>query len=150
MNSLKKSIMGKYNAADVDMLLQKVREDYELCLKNQKERIFGLREENRELLVALERYRNNERYISGALTRAEETAQALILRAKAQAQQQLEQARAQQLLLNNAAEGCYRRLCKLRGASESICKDVARVIGEYDEPEKNNVRPFISLHDSHV
>ena len=45
MNNLKKSIMGKYNAADVDKLLRKVRDDYEECLKNQKERIFKLKGE---------------------------------------------------------------------------------------------------------
>lgn len=150
MNNLKKSIMGKYNAADVDKILKKVRDDYEECLKNQMERIFKLREENRELLGALEVYRSNEQYISSALTHAEETAQTIIAQARLDAQRQLELAHREAQQIRMAADGCYQRLCKLKGASETIHRAVLNVIGEYDEPQNSNVRRFTGYQDTHI
>jgi len=141
MNSLKKSIMGKYNAEDVDMLLKKVRDDYELCLKNQKERIVQLREENRELSNMLEMYKNNERYISNVMTRAEETAQSILQQAQTQAKQKLEQARSEARQYKAAEANCFKRLMGLRNASESIFKTVAQIL-ELNEPEKSNVSLF--------
>lgn len=149
MNNLKKSIMGKYNAADVDKLLKKVRDDYEQCLKNQKERIFELREENKELSAALDVYKSSEKYISGALTQAEETAQTIIAKAQQEAQRQLELAYREAQQLRMAADGCYQRLCKLKGASETIHRAVLNVIGEYAEPQNSNVRQFTGSLDTH-
>ena len=150
MNNLKKSIMGKYNAADVDKLLRKVRNDYEECLKSQKERIFELRQENNELSAALDVYKSSEQYISGALTHAEETAQAIIAKAQQEAQHQLEMAYREAQQLRMAADGCYQRLCKLKGASETIHRAVLNVIGEYAEPPQNsNVRQFTGSLDTH-
>lgn len=143
MKKLKKSITGKYNAEDVDKLLQKVRNDYEQCLKSQKERILILRNENKELSTMLEVYKNNEHYIASALTRAEETAQMILAHAEAQANRRIEQARCEAQQIKTAAEGCYKKLCSLKKASESIYKAVTHVVGE----EKNNVRPFTSVSD---
>ncbi len=148
MNYLKKSIMGKYNAEDVDKLLQKVRDDYELCLKNQKERLFKLRDENRELCIALEMYKNNERYISHAITHAEETAQAILQHAQLQAEQQIKQAEQDAQQFKNAAEGCYQRLMKLKQASESICTAVSYVLGDIKGNDKSNICQFTGVRDN--
>jgi cell division septum initiation protein DivIVA len=67
MYNLKKNILGSYKAEDVDKLLSKVRIDYEKCLKEQKERILKLREENREMATLIERYKNSEKLIIGAI-----------------------------------------------------------------------------------
>ncbi len=150
MNNLKKSIMGKYNAADVDRLLLKVRNDYELCLKEQKERIISLRNENRELAQTLAGFRSNEQYIIGAITRAEETAQAILNQAKVQADEILEQAKREQQQIKTAVEGCYEKLQRLRITSEDIYRAVTKAVGEQEELGRgvNNVRPFISLYES--
>ena len=144
MDKLKKSIMGKYNAEDVDILLQKVRDDYEQCLKSQKERIVVLRSENKELSRLIEMYKNDERYIASAMTRAEETAQVILAQAEAQANRRIEQAHREAQHIKAAAEGCYKRLCSLKKASESIYKAVTHVVGE----EKSNVRPFTNASDT--
>ena len=150
MNNLKKSIMGKYNAADVDRLLFKVRIDYELSLKEQKERIISLRNENRELAQTLAGFRSNEQYIIGAITRAEETAQAILNQAKVQADEILEQAKREQQQIKTAVEGCYEKLQRLRITSEDIYRAVTKAVGEQEELGRGvkNVRPFISLYES--
>lgn len=143
MEKLKKSIMGKYNAADVDILLKKVREDYEQCLKNQKERILILRDENKEMAAVLEAYRKNEQKISSAITHAEETAQSIIRQAKEKAAQCLENAQREAQGIKAAAECYYRRLCSLKKASETIHKAFDKVIN--DEP--TNVRLFATVSE---
>ncbi|MGI5850050.1 MAG: DivIVA domain-containing protein [Christensenellales bacterium] len=151
MNNLKKSIMGKYNAEDVDLLLLKVRNDYEKCLKEQKERLFELREQNSELSTIIGKYRDNERYIIGAITKAEEAAQTIISEAEQKAKERIERVRNEEKQIRLAAEGCYQRLSKLKRASETIYKAVARVMGEYEEEERvilqNNIRPIKNLYD---
>ncbi len=146
MEKLKKSIMGKYNAGDVDKLLLKVREDYEQCLKNQKERIIILRDENREMAAKLAAYRNNELHILKAITHAEETAQGIIMQAKINAERCLEKARSEALSIKVAAECYYRRLCSLKRASESIHKAFDQVINE----EQTNVRQFVGSQDRSI
>ncbi len=149
MNNLKKSIMGKYNAADVDRLLLKVRNDYEECLKEQKERIMTLRDENHELKNQLVKHQHNEQYIIGTFTRAEETAQAIIAEAHNQAKVIVQKAKNEEKLMQTAVVGCYQKLCKLKSASEEVYRAVAKAVGEQEELEKtsSNVRPFISVYE---
>ncbi|MDD5017689.1 MAG: DivIVA domain-containing protein [Eubacteriales bacterium] len=151
MENLKKSIMGKYNATDVDMLLLKVRSDYEKCLKEQKERIIKLREENKEMSMMIERYKSNEKYIIGAITKAEETAQSIVNDAERKAKERLKMAENEQKQIMMAAQGCYLRLCRLRQVSETIFRAVSTVMGGFDETEKSemtgNVRPIRNMYD---
>jgi cell division septum initiation protein DivIVA len=149
MNNLKKSIMGKYNAADVDRLLLKVRNDYEQCLKEQKDRIITLRDENRELNNQLVQFRQNEQYIIGAITRAEETAQTIIAEAQNQAKIIVQKAKSEEKLMKTAVEGCYQKLCRLKSASEEIYRAVTKAVGEQEELEKtaSNVRPFMNIYE---
>lgn len=145
MNQLKKSIMGKYNAADVDRLLLKVRNDYEQCLKEQKERIITLRDENCQLKHQLEKYQQNEQYIIGAFKRAEETAQMIVAEAQNQAKAIVQKAKNDETMMKTAAQGCYQKLCRLKNASEVVYRAVAKAVGEQEE--QNNVRPFISVYE---
>ncbi len=149
MNNLKKSIMGKYNAADVDRLLLKVRNDYEECLKEQKERIMALRDENHQLKNKLLKYQHNEQYIIGTFTRAEETAQTIIAEAQNQANAIVRKAKNEEDLMRTAVAGCYQKLCKLKSASEDVYRAAAKAVGEQEELEKtsSNVRPFISVYE---
>lgn len=151
MNNLKKSVMGKYNAEDVDKLLKKVRNDYETCLKEQKERIMELREENRAMLSQIDQYKNNEKYIVGAITKAEETAHSIIDEAEKNAKQRLESVKNEEKQIKTAIHGCYQRLNKLRTASEAIFRAVTKVMGEHEEVDKNerpnNVRPIKNVYD---
>ena len=151
MENLKKSIMGKYNAEDVDKLLLKVRSDYEKCLKEQKERIIQLRDENRELAAFIKKYKDNERYIIGAITRAEETAQNIIKDAERKARERLEKAANEEKQLKVAIEGGYQRLYKLRRASEAIYRAIAKVMGETAEPapetSQSKIRQIRNLYD---
>ncbi len=149
MNNLKKSIMGKYNAADVDKLLLKVRNDYEQCLKEQKDRIITLRDENRELKTKFLKYQDNEKYILGAFKRAEETAQTIITEARNQAKSIVQKAKSEEVLIKTAADGCYKKLCKLKSASEDIYRAAAKAVGEQEELEKasSNIRPFVNVYE---
>lgn len=149
MNNLKRSFLGKYNAVDVDKLLLKVRNDYEECLKEQRDRIMLLRDENRELKDKLAGYKDNEQYIIGAITRAEETSQAIILDATVKADAILEKAMGEEKQLKTAAQGCYQKLCRLKNASEEIYRAVAKAVGDQESIEKtvSNVRPFISVYE---
>jgi cell division septum initiation protein DivIVA len=145
MDNLKKSFIGTYKAADVDALLRKVRDDYERCLKEQKDRIIQLREDNREMAQMITKYKSNEQYIIGAITRAEETAEAIISGAEKRARARVEILENEELQLRVAAEGCCQRLYKLKRASEAIYRAVSKVIGDHEETEKTpaqyNIRP---------
>ena len=152
MDNLKKSIMGKYNAEDVDKLLKKVRSDYEKCLKEQKERIIQLREEKKEMETMVEKYQNNERYIIAAITKAEETAQSIISDAEKKAKKRIQMAENEERQIKMAAEGCYKRLCNLRKASEAIFRAVTTVLGAHetnDDMERNtgHIRAVRSVYD---
>ena len=143
MDNLKKSIMGKYNAEDVDVLLKKVRSDYEKCLKEQKDRILKLRDENKEMAQMVGKYKDNEKYIIGAITRAEETAQSIINDAEQRADHIIKKAQNEKMQIMMAIEGCYNRLLKLRQASESIYRAVSKVMGTHEEENGTiKVRPI--------
>ncbi len=149
MNNLKRSMTGKYNADDVDMLLLKVRNDYEECLKEQRERIVAMRDEIRELKLALKNFRENEQYIVGAIARAEEAAKAIVLEAQAQAADIVVKARNEEKQLGIAAAGCFQKLCRLKAASEEIARAVSKIVGDQEGAERttNNVRPFIGIYE---
>lgn len=145
MDNLKKSIIGTYRAADVDALLKKVREDYEKCLKEQKERIFKLREENREMSAMIAKYKSYEQQIIGAITKAEEAADSIIREAEARAKKRIEILKNEERQLKEAAEGCCQRLYKLKRASEAIYRAVSKVVGDHEEieitPLQYTIRP---------
>lgn len=143
MVKLKKSIMGKYNAGDVDRLLLKVREDYEQCLKNQKDRILMLREENKKLFEELAAYKNNEQCILNAITHAEETAHEIIITAKAKASKYIEDAQTKMQNISAAFDCNHKRLCGLKEASEAICK----ALDEATKKQGTNVRPFTGSYE---
>ncbi len=140
---------GKYNADDVDMLLLKVRNDYEECLKEQRDRIMAMRDEVRELKLQLKTFKENEQYIVGAIARAEETAKSILLEAKAQAADIVVKARNEEKQISIAATGCFQKLCRLKAASEEICRAVTKIVGEQDGAERaaSNVRPFIGIYE---
>lgn len=154
MDNLKKSVIGTYRAADVDALLTKVRDDYEKCLKEQKDRIFRLREDNREMAAMIAKYRSNEAYIIGAITKAEEAADAIIREAEKKARAKVEMLESEERQLRDAAEGCCRRLYKLKRASEAIYRAVSKVVGEHDEmeitPVQFGLRPVKTFSSANI
>jgi len=149
MHNLKKNILGSYKAEDVDKLLSKVRIDYEKCLKEQKERILKLREENREMATVIERYKNSEKLIIGAITRAEETAQSIVSAAEKKAEERLARVVDEEKQIRMAVEAGCQRLYKLRRASEAIYRAIAKATGDHEgqvQPS-GTVRPVVSLYD---
>ncbi len=149
MHNLKKSILGSYNAGDVDKLLSKVRIDYEKCLKEQKERILKLREENKEMSAILDQYKNNEKLIIGAITRAEETAQSIINNAEKKAKERLMRVEDEEKQIRIAVEAGCQRLYKLKRASEAIYRAISKATGDRDDPIPASVgiRPVVNLYD---
>jgi cell division septum initiation protein DivIVA len=149
MEHLKMSFTGKYRAEDVDMLLLKIRSDYEKCLKEQKERIVNLRDENRELQTVVEKYRSNEKYIIDTIARAEETAQSIIKEAEASAEEIVGAAEKKEIQLRSDVEVNCQRLYKLKRASEAIFRAVTKVMGEHIEAEniliQSNIRPIAAF-----
>lgn len=154
MDNLKKGIFKTYKAADVDALLKKVRNDYETCLKEQKDRIIQLREDNREMGAMIAKYRSNEEYIIGAITKAEETAEAIIGDAEKRARARLEILKNEEQQLRMAAEGCCQRLYKLKRASEAIYRAVSKVVGEHEDveitPVQFNIRPVMTFPAANI
>lgn len=144
MNNLKKSIMGKYNAEDVDKLLLKVRNDYEECLKEQKKRIFELREQNSEMTIVINEYRQKEKYIVSTIIKAEETAQSIIEQAELEVRTKQLRVVNEEKQIKVAIAGCYQKLYNLKIASESIFSAVSKAIGECEKidifPKESNVR----------
>jgi len=152
MNCLKKSILGKYRAGDVDLLLEKVRDDYERCLKDQKDRIIKLREENKQMTAQIGQYRQNEAYVVGAMAKAEKAAEEIIEEARQNAKLTVRRAESQQAQIRTAAQVCGQRLVRLKSASEEICNILTKTIetqytrapsGTGDGP-----RPVRSIFDS--
>jgi cell division septum initiation protein DivIVA len=154
MDGLKRSITGKYNANDVDRLLLKVRNDYEKCLKEQKERIISLREENREIQSILEKHKSNEEYIIEVIARAEETADLIIKEADLKAKEKIEAAEKEERRLRYDIEVNCQRLYKLKRASEAIFRAVSKVLGEHIDDEniriQNNIRPLTTFIRSRI
>ncbi len=150
MHNLRKNVLGHYKAEDVDKLLSKVRIDYEKCLKEQKERIVKLREENKEMSSIIEQYKCSEKLIVGAITRAEETAQNMLSAAEKKAQERLERAAEEEKQLRLAIEAGCQRLYKLKRASEAIYRAIAKATGDHDESisAPGVVRPVVNLYDS--
>ncbi len=148
MHNLKKNMLGSYKAADVDKLLSKVRIDYEKCLKEQKERIVKLREENREMEELIERYKANEKLIVGAITRAEETAQSIVSAAEKKAAERLSRVADEEKQIRMAVEAGCQRLYKLKRASEAIYRAIAKATGDHeDQIQPGVVRPVVNLYD---
>lgn len=149
MHNLKKNMLGNYKAEDVDKLISKVRIDYEKCLKEQKERIVKLREENKEMTEVIERYKVNERLIVGAITKAEETAQSIISAAEKKASERLARVAEEEKQIRMAVEAGCQRLYKLKRASEAIYRAIAKATGDHDEqaPAAGMIRPVVNLYD---
>lgn len=149
MHNLKKNMLGNYKAEDVDKLLSKVRIDYEKCLKEQKERIVKLREENKEMTEVIERYKINERLIVGAITKAEETAQSIVNAAEKKASERLARVAEEEKQIRMAVEAGCQRLYKLKRASEAIYRAIAKATGDHDEqvPATSMIRPVVNLYD---
>ena len=149
MHNLKKNMLGSYRAEDVDRLLSKVRIDYEKCLKEQKERIVKLREENKEMAAVIERYKINERLIIGAITKAEETAQSIVNAAEKKASERLARVAEEEKQIRMAVEAGCQRLYKLKRASEAIYRAISKATGDHDDqaPAAGVIRPVVSLYD---
>jgi|GEM_PF-3098865 len=86
MAELKKTPTGKYNSIEVEEYVRSLRTDYEKSLKEQRERIIQLREENRRQKSELSEYVKNERYLSSALIEAEQRAVEILENANVTAQ----------------------------------------------------------------
>ena len=149
MHNLKKNMLGSYNAGDVDKLLSKVRIDYEKCLKEQKERILKLRDENKDLTTMLDQYKHNEKLIVGAMTRAEETAQSIVNAAEKKARERLARVEDEEKQIRMAVEAGCQRLYKLKRASEAIYRAISKATGDRDDqiPVSGGIRPVVNLYD---
>lgn len=154
MESLKRSITGKYNAEDVDKLIFRIRGDYEKCLKEQKDRLIELREENREIQSIIAKYKDNEKYIIEAISKAEETADSIINEAQEKAKSIIDAAEKEEKQLRTDVEISCQRLYKLKVASEAIFRSVAKVMGEHIEAEnvliQHNIRPLTTFTSSRM
>jgi cell division septum initiation protein DivIVA len=147
---LKKTPTGKYNAADVDRLLLKIRCDYENCLREQKQRILELRSENRDLLAVVDKYRTDAQYVSDTIAQAQHTAKKIVQQAEIKAMRLLAEAEARSHHLEMETQACATRLEKLKKASESVYKAACRALPEEDQNDSARVvaQAVLSLYDS--
>lgn len=145
---LRRSFTGKYCAEDVDEFIREIKCDYEETLGEQRDRISSLRDENRQLLIIIEKYKVNENYIIDAITKAEEAADSIIKEAKQKAKMIIDSAlREDEMMRRNFDLHCQ-RLIKLKRASEAIFRAISKTtdeqVGEDITFMKDNIRtmPF--------
>lgn len=140
MEGLQKTPTGKYRGRDVDKLIQQIRSDYEECLKEQKQRILELREENKKLAAFVEKYRKEAQYVSDAIAQAEQTARKIIERAELEAMNRLADAETKSHQMQMEARACVQRLLKLREASESVYMAVCKALPDNDTAAEVSAR----------
>lgn len=152
MESIRKSLTGKYNARDVDRFLLRIKRDYEECLREQKQRIMELREENKVLSEIVQQYRSDAQYVSDAITHAEQTAKQIIEQAELKAMICIAEAEAKSHQMQSEARACVQRLLKLKKASESVYKAACKAVPDENPAVNTSVRvaaqAALSLCDS--
>ena len=152
MEDFKKSLTGKYNAREVDAFLQRIKRDYEECLREQKQRIMELREENKALTAIVQQYRSDAQYVSDAITQAEQTAKQIVEQAELKAMNCIAEAEARSHQMQVEARACIQRLLKLKKASESVymaaCKAVPDESAATDMSIRAAAQAVLSLCDS--
>ena len=148
MNGLKKTIMGYYHPEEADRLIAKIREDYEACLKNQKQRILELRSENKELSAAVEQIYLNKQYGVDAMRQAEQAANQIIKQAEFEARRLLDEARKEDLQLRAEAAACRRSLLRIKQASEIVYLAACKAVGtefSTDDMPRAAAHPIVRL-----
>ncbi len=139
MNYLKKSFTGNYKAKYADKHIQYLKDDYEKILREQKKRIFHLREQNHQLSLVVKDYKENEKYIIGAISQAQEEAQSIIRRADKEAKKRLLIVKYKENQLNRVISGYYEKLYELKVKSESIYKAVSKAITEKTDNDSTKI-----------
>ena len=139
---LKRSFTGKYRADDVDEFINEIRRDYEETLREQRDRITELRDENKELQRIIEKYKMNENYIIGAITKAEETAESILKEAKIKAKIIMENAEKEEQSIRRSLEAHCQRLNKLKRASEAVFRAVEKAAEEHDGEQDTQMRDY--------
>ncbi len=151
MDDVKKSLTGKYSARDVDNLLQRIKRDYEECLREQKQRIMELREENKALAAIVQQYRSDAQYVSDAISQAEQMAKQIVEQAELKAMNCLAEAEARSHQMQAEARACIQRLLKLKKASESVYMAVCKAVPDENSAAEVTVRAaaeaVLSLYD---
>jgi cell division septum initiation protein DivIVA len=149
VEGLKRTRTGKYRAADVDRLLLKIRFDYEDCMREQKQRILELRNENKELTAIVERHRTDAQYVSDIIAKAQQTAEAIVRQAEMKAMRCLAEAEASSHRMQMEARECVRRLVKLKDASESVYMAACRAVSQdgENEPARAVAQAVLSLYE---
>ena len=152
MDDFKKSLTGKYNSREVDAVLQRIKRDYEECLREQKQRIMELRDENKALTAIVQQYRSDAQYVSDAITQAEQMAKQIVEQAELKAMNCIAEAEARSYQMQAEARVCIQRLLKLRKASESVymaaCKAVPDENAATDSSVRAAAQAVLSLCDS--
>ena len=140
MEDIKKSLTGKYSARDVDKLLHKVKSDYEECLREQKQRIMELREENKALAAVVQKYRSDAQYVSDAITQAEQMAKQIVEQAELKAMNCLAEAEARSNQMQAEARACAQRLLKLKKDSESVYRALCKAVSDENPSAETAIR----------
>lgn len=112
----------KYSQRDVDF--QKIKADYESIIKEQKERIMSLREENDKLKQSLKEFKEKNDSIVAALVTAQQVSEQITAHAK-RSSADIQRAAAEQLAKKQQAVAFYdEQLHQLRNTCFSILSQI--------------------------
>ncbi len=152
MEDLKKTLTGNYNAREVDIFVKRIKRDYEECLREQRQRIMELREENKALTAIVQQYRADAQYVSDAISQAEQAAKQIIEQAELKAMNCMAEAEARSNQMQAEARACIHRLLKLKKACESVYMAACKAVPDESTPVDMSIRAaaqaVLSLCDS--
>lgn len=140
MDTFRKTLTGKYDARIVDRQIQQMKSDYEECLREQKQRIMELREENKALNAIVRQYHLDAQYVSDAISEAEQTAKQIISQAELKAMNCLADAETKSYQMQAEARACLQRLLKLKEASESVYVAACKAVPDVSAPVQESIR----------
>ena len=127
----------KYNPRELD--IQKIKADYEGIIKEQKERILSLREENNQLKAALQEFQDKNDSIVAALVTAQQVSEQITAHAK-RSSADIQRAAAEQLAKKQQAGAFYdEQLHQLRNTCFGILSQIDREL-EKDAPPKKDLQ----------
>lgn len=136
MYGLKKTVTGKYTAAEVEQVIESIKKEYEETGASQKDRILALRNENASLKSELSDLEEKKSMLLTALISAQKSSKEIIEAAKHQAVSIVEAAEAREREIEKTIESHTKSLDELKVHCETILKSIDLEIAKYNNPEK--------------
>lgn len=135
MVEIKKTISGKYHAKEVEAYVKNLRNEYEKNLKEQRQRIIDLRDENRTMKSSLEEFKKSEKHLSDALIDANQKSEEIINKANIEAHHIKREANVKLDLYNSKIDEYRKKIYVIEDSAIKILKDVIIEVSKVREEQ---------------